>query len=95
MAILARSGPIFRRRRRAVRTPPRCDGGITDNNGINIVGYVWFGHNRTLIHSRARRGSGGVGILAKYDFIEQYNIMCPEKAIDGVLNGGLRDRTNK
>ena len=28
MAILARSGPIFRRRRRAVRTPPRCDGGI-------------------------------------------------------------------
>ena len=29
MAILARSGPIFRRRRRAVRTPPRCDGGIT------------------------------------------------------------------
>ena len=29
MATLARSGPIFRRRRRAVRTPPRCDGGIT------------------------------------------------------------------
>ena len=29
---LARSGPIFRRRRRAVRTPPRCDGGITLNN---------------------------------------------------------------
>ena len=28
MATLARSGPIFRRRRRAVRTPPRCDGGI-------------------------------------------------------------------
>ena len=26
MATLARSGPIFRRRRRAVRTPPRCDG---------------------------------------------------------------------
>ena len=30
MAILARSGPIFRRRRRAVRTPPRCDGGIME-----------------------------------------------------------------
>ena len=29
MATLARSGPIFRRRRRTVRTPPRCDGGIT------------------------------------------------------------------
>ena len=28
MAILGRSGPIFRRRRRAVGTPPRCDGGI-------------------------------------------------------------------
>ena len=28
MATLARSGPIYRRRRRAVRTPPRCDGGI-------------------------------------------------------------------
>ena len=28
MATLARSGPIFRRRRRAVRTPPRCDKGI-------------------------------------------------------------------
>ena len=32
MATLARSGPIFRRRRRAVRTPPRCDGGITIYN---------------------------------------------------------------
>ena len=28
MATLARSGPSFRRRRHAVRTPPRCDGGI-------------------------------------------------------------------
>ena len=27
METLARSGHIFRRRRRAVRTPPRCDGG--------------------------------------------------------------------
>ena len=28
MATWARSGPIFRPRRRAVRTPPRCEGGI-------------------------------------------------------------------
>ena len=33
MATLARSRPIFRRRRRAVRTPPRCDGG-------NVVFWV-------------------------------------------------------
>ena len=46
---------------------------------------MWFGHNRTVIHSRARRGSGGIGILVKYDFIEQYNIMCTEKAVDEVL----------
>ena len=58
-----------------------CETHLTDNNVINIDGYVWFGHNRTVIHVhyRARRGSGGVGILVKYDFIEQYNIMCTEK----------------
>ena len=40
MATLARSGPIFRRRRRAVRTPPRCDGGIT---GLSKVWCQRFG----------------------------------------------------
>ena len=42
MATLARSGPIFRRRRRAVRTPPRCDGGITSNDYNEIKFTIIF-----------------------------------------------------
>ena len=34
---LGRSGPIFRRRRRAVRTPPRCDGGISGGTSTNVA----------------------------------------------------------
>ena len=42
MAILARSGPIFRHRRRAVRTPNRCDGGITQvQTRLPKTKHVW------------------------------------------------------
>ena len=42
MATLARSGPIFRRRRRAVRTPPWCDGDITHSPLVGKVLRVFL-----------------------------------------------------
>ena len=38
---------------------------LTDNNVIDIQGYTWYGHNRTVRHINAVKGSGGTGILVK------------------------------
>ena len=36
------------------------------NTQVNkIDGYSWFGNNRSNIHIRAKKGSGGVGFLVK------------------------------
>ena len=63
MAILARSGPIFRRRRRAVRTPPRCDGGITElaSRPVTPHSISWWGRMLSTtgrFHCRTSRKPG-------------------------------------
>ena len=50
MATLARSGPIFRRRRHAVRTPPRCDGGITKHSNAFRTFLNWLKNSKRVWH---------------------------------------------
>jgi hypothetical protein len=36
------------------------------NNTLSVPGYSWYGGNRTNIHVRSKKGSGGVGVLIKH-----------------------------
>ncbi len=52
---------------------------LTDNKEIKLSGYHWFGHNRSVQHTRAKKGYGGVGFFIKqnvcrdYDIVEEFN----------------------
>ncbi|CAC5376127.1 unnamed protein product [Mytilus coruscus] len=48
-------------------------------------GYQWFGHNRNNIHKRAKCGSGGVGVLVRNDFADQFSIEIVESSKDGIM----------
>ncbi|CAG2231612.1 unnamed protein product [Mytilus edulis] len=58
---------------------------LTGKNEIRINGYKWFGHNRTELHERAKKGSGGVGFLVRDDIASRYNIEILDKSVEGIL----------
>lgn len=41
-----------------------CESHLIADEVLSIDGYIWFGNNCKHISPRARKGSGGVGILA-------------------------------
>ena len=64
--------------------------GIADTHLLNtqvieIDGYSWFGNNRSNIHIRAKKGSGGVGFLVKNDIMGQYDVVIEDDTIEGIL----------
>lgn len=65
---------------------------LTDNNVINVNGYVWFGHNRKNIHVNANKGSGGVGILLKSWICDEYEVETVDKSREGILVLKLTNR---
>ena len=52
---------------------------------IQVNGYQFIKHNRTVKHRRAPKTHGGVGILVKDELYETYNIQVVDKSIDGIL----------
>ena len=48
-------------------------------------GYTWYGNNRSIRHTRARKGSGGVGILVKNDLFMVYDVKIIDKCMDGII----------
>ena len=52
---------------------------------IEIVGYSWFGNNRSNIHIRAKTRSGDVGFLVKNDIMGQYDVVIEDDTIKGIL----------
>ena len=52
---------------------------------IEVDGYYWIGHNRTQRHVRAKKASGGVGILIKDSVLHQFKICNIDKSVDGIL----------
>jgi hypothetical protein len=52
---------------------------------LHIPGYVWYGHNRLLIHRRAPCGSGGVGFLVKEKLLDIFNIRVLDDSCEGIL----------
>lgn len=55
------------------------------NQSLDLNGYTWFGSNRTEIHHRALRASGGVGFLIKNWIVEAFQITVLDKSFDGIL----------
>ena len=58
---------------------------LVENDDIKITDYVWLGHNRLNIHKRAKRGSGGVGILLHNRVLHHFKIEVLSKEIEDVL----------
>ena len=48
-------------------------------------GYHWFGHNRLSLSRKAVRGSGGVGILVKSSFCQNWQIEVVDVTVEDVL----------
>ena len=65
---------------------------LTGDNVLNVTGYTWYGHNRTLRHVNAVKGSGGVGILVKNKLFDTFNITYINKSVDGILTLQLTDK---
>jgi hypothetical protein len=42
-----------------------CETHLSNQDVINVPGYVWYGFNRPEIHRNAPKASGGVGLLVK------------------------------
>ena len=55
------------------------------DNGITIPNYVWFGQNRTILNSKANRGSGGVGILIHHRILKRFTVSILEQDYEGIF----------
>lgn len=58
---------------------------LVNNNIIDIENYKWFGNNRSQIHTRAKTGSGGVGLLVKDEVAKEMNISIEDATTDGII----------
>ena len=58
---------------------------LTQGREIKLEGYHWYGHNRSLLNARAKRGSGGVGILVKDDIFNIFKVVITDKCYEGIL----------
>lgn len=65
---------------------------LIDNNEIILEGYQWYGNNRSLRNVKAKRGSGGVGILIKDDLFNTFIASVTDKSHDGILCMDLKHR---
>ena len=62
-----------------------CETFLTGTNEVNIEGYKWFGNNRSMLHKKATRGSGGVGVLIKDDICNLFNVTTLDCSCDDIL----------
>ena len=69
-----------------------CESHLQKQDKTEIPGYTWYGLNRFLVHVRAPKGSGGVGIFVAHRITNVYNVSLLEKSIDGVLGILLQNK---
>ena len=56
-----------------------------NDDNLELNGYKWYGQNRTMLHSRASRGSGGLGFLVKLDILSYFDCGVIDSDQEGVL----------
>ena len=67
---------------------------LTEDKDLHVPGYTWYGHNRSLKHVRAKRGSGGIGLLVRDQVYEEFTVKISNKSIDGIIALDLTHKTN-
>ena len=58
---------------------------LKDSDEIELPGYKWFGQNRTVLHSRAVRGSGGIGCFVKIELLQYFDCCVLDSEQEGIL----------
>ena len=66
----------------------------SNSDKVKMSGYTWFGQNRTSLHFRAKKGSGGVGFLVRNILFNQFYINVCEDSYEGILWLELKDKQN-
>jgi hypothetical protein len=56
-----------------------------NNDLIELDGYTWKGFNRTALHKRAKRGSGGIGLFIKNNLFDNWDVNVINKSYDGIM----------
>ena len=59
-----------------------CETWLSNNNVIECDGYEWI---RLAISKRAIRGSGGVGVLIKWQLYNMFDISILDSSFEGIL----------
>jgi hypothetical protein len=62
---------------------------------LNVTGYTWYGNNRSFVHVRARKGSGGTGILVKDSLFQTFYIDLIDKSFEGIIGIRLIDKISQ
>ena len=57
---------------------------LRNQNGINVPGYKWYGHNGLALDPNALRGSGGIGFLISENRLREYDINVLDISYDGI-----------
>ena len=58
---------------------------LKGNEVINVQGYKFFGHNRKQLNKKARRGSGGVGVLIRDDILNEHTVEVIDSEVEDVM----------
>ena len=61
-----------------------CETHLRDQDGINVPGYRWYGHNRLALDPNALRGSGGVGFLIAENRLRVYDTNVLDTSYYGI-----------
>ena len=57
---------------------------LYDGQKVELSEYKWYGQNRTK-HIKARKGSGGIGILVKNSLLNYYKVEILDSETEGIL----------
>ena len=58
---------------------------LRSNEELYIDSYNWYGINRTKIHNKAKRGSGGVGVLIHNRITSIYGVQVLPRSREGAM----------
>lgn len=62
-----------------------CETFLRESSTPFQEGFKWIGNNRKNIHVKAKRGSGGVGIFIKNEFLENHKVQIIDDKYDDIL----------
>ncbi|WAR10114.1 hypothetical protein MAR_035190, partial [Mya arenaria] len=62
---------------------------------LNVEGYTWIGHNRTNLHRRTPKGSGGIGVLIRNTFLNAFTVNKLNDEHEGILWISLTNKITK